>query len=79
MCSENRIILIAFLDNFEYSSYNYRAFDLANHFNEWCGFDCDWSQFPNEETQRKFIGQIPKTLKFCKIEVFVNKEEITYL
>ncbi|EKE38208.1 hypothetical protein ENUP19_0047G0138 [Entamoeba nuttalli] len=44
------------LIDYEYSGYNYRAFDLANHFCEWCGFDCNWDSYPNEETQRRFIG-----------------------
>ena len=41
--------------DFEYSAYNYRAFDLVNHFNEWCGFDLNWDIFPNEDTQRRFL------------------------
>ncbi|ELP87913.1 ethanolamine kinase, putative [Entamoeba invadens IP1] len=44
------------LIDFEYSSYNYRAFDLANHFCEWCGFECNWDSYPNQETQRRFIS-----------------------
>ena len=43
------------LIDFEYSGYSYRAFDIANHFNEWCGFDMNWDNFPNVETQRKFL------------------------
>lgn len=49
---ENDIKLI----DYEYSSYNYRAFDLANHFCEWCGFECVWDSYPNSETQRRFIN-----------------------
>ena len=30
--------------DFEYGGYNYRGFDLGNHFNEWAGFDCDYSR-----------------------------------
>ena len=41
--------------DYEYSAYNYRAFDLVNHFNEWCGFDLNWDIFPNEDTQRRFL------------------------
>jgi len=43
------------LIDFEYGSMNYRAFDIANHFCECCGFDCDWNQFPDERHQRNFI------------------------
>lgn len=34
------------LIDFEYGSLNYRAFDIANHFCESAGFECDWRQFP---------------------------------
>lgn len=57
---ENRVILI----DFEYCSYNYRAYDIANHFCEWC-FEYDTpdyphfalfeDRFPSVEEQRKFI------------------------
>ena len=43
------------LIDFEYSGYNYRAFDIANHFNEWCGFDLNWENFPSVDTQRRFL------------------------
>ena len=32
--------------DFEYSCYGPRGFDLANHFVEYAGFDCDWSLLP---------------------------------
>lgn len=31
-----------FID-FEYGSYSYRGYDIANHFNEYAGFDCDYN------------------------------------
>ena len=43
------------LIDYEYSGYNYRAFDIANHFNEWCGFDLNWDNFPSEDTQKRFL------------------------
>lgn len=27
----------------EYGWYNYRGFDIGNHFNEYAGFDCDFN------------------------------------
>ena len=45
---------VNFVD-FEYGSYNYRAFDLANHFCECCGFECEWENLPTPEQQRNFI------------------------
>jgi ethanolamine kinase len=32
---------VTFID-FEYAGYNYRGFDIANHFCEWAGFDCNY-------------------------------------
>ncbi|MBA0821105.1 hypothetical protein Goarm_017981, partial [Gossypium armourianum] len=32
-----------YLIDFEYGSYNYRGFDIGNHFNEYAGYDCDYS------------------------------------
>ncbi|KAK3210879.1 hypothetical protein Dsin_015585 [Dipteronia sinensis] len=43
-----------FID-FEYGSYNYRGFDIGNHFNEYAGYDCDYSLFPNKEEQYHFF------------------------
>lgn len=57
---EKRVILI----DFEYCSYNYRAYDIANHFCEWCfeydtpeypHFDLIEDRFPSEDVQRDFI------------------------
>ena len=33
--------------DFEYGGYNYRGFDLGNHFNEWAGFDCEYERYVN--------------------------------
>ena len=43
------------LIDFEYGFYNYRAFDLANHFCECCGFECDWDKFPARSAQERFF------------------------
>lgn len=46
---------IKFVD-FEYGSYNYRAFDFANHFCEYAGFDCDWKKhFPDKKHMKQFV------------------------
>lgn len=44
---------VRFLD-FEYSCIMERAFDIANHFNEYPGFSCDWSKLPSKDTERAF-------------------------
>eukprot|EP00742_Colponemidia_sp_Colp-10_P004177 GILJ01004456.1.p1 GENE.GILJ01004456.1~~GILJ01004456.1.p1 ORF type:complete len:371 (+),score=71.02 GILJ01004456.1:102-1115(+) len=45
---------INFID-FEYGLPNYRAFDIANHFCECCGFECDWSKYPDKNAQFLFF------------------------
>ena len=34
-----------YLIDFEYGSYNYRGFDIGNHFNEYAGYDCDFTLY----------------------------------
>ncbi|XP_017244188.1 probable ethanolamine kinase isoform X2 [Daucus carota subsp. sativus] len=43
-----------FID-FEYGSYSYRGFDIGNHFNEYAGYDCDYSLYPNRDEQYHFF------------------------
>ncbi|KAJ2454740.1 hypothetical protein EV183_001324 [Coemansia sp. RSA 2336] len=45
---------VAFID-YEYASYNYRGFDIANHFNEYAGFDCDYSRYPAKDAQLRWF------------------------
>lgn len=45
---------VRFID-YEYGGIGYAAFDIANHFCEWAGFECDWSKFPTPEQQRQFL------------------------
>ncbi|XP_043703118.1 probable ethanolamine kinase isoform X2 [Telopea speciosissima] len=43
-----------FID-FEYGSYSYRGYDIGNHFNEYAGFDCDYSLYPDKDAQDLFF------------------------
>ncbi|KAI9501318.1 hypothetical protein GGI25_004101 [Coemansia spiralis] len=45
---------VSFID-YEYGMYNYRAFDIANHFNEYAGFECDYSRYPTKQVQLKWF------------------------
>eukprot|EP01088_Endostelium_zonatum_P011101 TRINITY_DN2491_c2_g1_i1.p1 TRINITY_DN2491_c2_g1~~TRINITY_DN2491_c2_g1_i1.p1 ORF type:complete len:366 (-),score=72.54 TRINITY_DN2491_c2_g1_i1:69-1166(-) len=47
---------VNFID-YEYCSYNYRAFDIANHFCEWMGFDMKAEDYPDEGTRRAWIKE----------------------
>lgn len=45
-----------YLIDYEYAAYNYRAFDIGNHFCEFGGFDFDIvNEFPSEDVRREFI------------------------
>jgi len=39
----------------EYSTPCERAFDIANHFAEWGGFDCEYEKLPTKSTRHEFI------------------------
>lgn len=47
---------LRFID-FEYAFYNYRAFDIANHFCEYQGYDFDLSKYPSKEHQLEFVRE----------------------
>lgn len=40
-----------------HATYCPRAFELANHFAEWTGFECDYSLLPTRLTRRDFIHE----------------------
>lgn len=44
------------LVDYEYSAPNYLAYDIANHFCEFCGVEnVDYNRYPKEDVQRKWI------------------------
>jgi len=43
-----------FID-YEYGSYNYRCFDIGNHWAEWLGFTADPARQPSLEHQRRWL------------------------
>lgn len=45
---------VAFID-YEYSAPAPAAFDLANHFSEWTGYECDYNLIPTSSTRRAFL------------------------
>ncbi|KAK4192659.1 kinase-like domain-containing protein [Podospora australis] len=45
---------VTFID-YEYATPSPAAFDIANHFAEWGGFDCDFSVLPTRAQRREFI------------------------
>jgi ethanolamine kinase len=47
---------VSFID-YEYATPSPAAFDIANHFAEWGGFDCDFSVLPTKHQRREFIRE----------------------
>ncbi|KAF4122625.1 ethanolamine kinase [Geosmithia morbida] len=47
---------VSFID-YEYGTPSPAAFDLANHFAEWAGYDCDYSAVPTVSQRRAFIRE----------------------
>ncbi|XP_015339380.1 ethanolamine kinase 2 isoform X1 [Marmota marmota marmota] len=46
---------VRFID-YEYTGYNYQAFDIGNHFNEFAGVnEVDYSRYPSRETQLQWL------------------------
>ena len=46
---------VSFID-YEYATPAPAAFDIANHFAEWGGFDCDFSVLPTRSQRRDFLA-----------------------
>ncbi|KAH5334813.1 hypothetical protein HBI42_034930 [Parastagonospora nodorum] len=47
---------VTFID-YEYATPAPASFDIANHFAEWGGFDCDYSAMPTRRTRRAFLRE----------------------
>lgn len=56
LASDIPIESVTFID-YEYAVPSPAAFDLANHFAEWGGFDCDFSVLPTRSQRRAFITE----------------------
>eukprot|EP01071_Lankesteria_metandrocarpae_P005638 Lankesteria_metandrocarpae@DN4078_c0_g1_i1.p1 len=51
------------LIDFEYCCLAERGYDIANHFCEWAGFECEWNLFPDNATRWKFAVEYLTALK----------------
>lgn len=80
---DDRIVLI----DFEYCSYNYRTFDIANHLSEWCfdyngdeypHFTASIERFPSEEKQRQFLKHYIKELESDNRGAGLDKDPTFY-
>jgi len=59
---------VTFID-YEYGSINPRGFDIGNHFNEYAGFECDFSLYPSKEFQFKWLK--------VYLQSYLGKEDVS--
>ncbi|KAI9136303.1 kinase-like domain-containing protein [Paraphysoderma sedebokerense] len=75
---------VRFID-YEYGGYNYRGFDIGNHFNEFAGFDCDYTLYPSRSFQMEwlknylafYIGRAPNFEEVSALYKEVNLFSLT--
>ncbi|KAJ2981251.1 hypothetical protein NUW58_g6733 [Xylaria curta] len=65
---------VNFID-YEYATPSPAAFDLANHFAEWGGFDCDYSVLPTRAQRLEFIREYIHTY-FSLVERSESCEDV---
>lgn len=66
---------VRFID-FEYGGPGYAAFDIANHFSEWAGFECDWSRVPSRSVQSAWVRTYLEALPADHVPRFYNEESL---
>ncbi|KAI8099047.1 kinase-like domain-containing protein [Halteromyces radiatus] len=66
----------AYFIDYEYGCYAYRGFDIGNHFNEHCGFECDYSKYPSKNFQLEWLEWY---LQAINDDVTPTKEQINKL
>ncbi|KAJ2748305.1 hypothetical protein GGI19_006174 [Coemansia pectinata] len=73
---------VSFID-YEYAMYNYRGFDIANHFNEYAGFECDYSRYPAKSTQlqwfKAYLDHLGQDSSPAALEVVYHEVELFQL
>lgn len=72
-----------FID-YEFSIACNAAFDIALHFGEWAGFDCDYTRIPGPETRRQFIVEYVRSWRHNRIEIGLDnlgseEEDISHM
>ena len=69
-------LTVSFID-YEYAVPSPAAFDIANHFAEWAGFECDYGSLPNRSQRRDFIRKYVETYFTFRPDASVDLEEET--
>ncbi|KAK7138525.1 hypothetical protein R3I94_013985 [Phoxinus phoxinus] len=71
---------VKFID-YEYADFNYQAYDIGNHFNEFAGVDnVDSSLYPSRELQFDWLSAYLESFKSCNaVDSPVSREEVLQL
>ncbi|XP_068595649.1 ethanolamine kinase 1 [Brachionichthys hirsutus] len=72
--------IVRFID-YEYADFNYQAFDIGNHFNEFAGVnDVNYSRYPSRELQRDWLTAYLESWKRSSgRDATVTEAEVTRL
>ena len=65
---------VSFID-YEYGTPSPVAFDVANHFAEWAGYDCDHAAVPKEAQRLAFVREYIKTYAELSGKAMDEEEE----
>ncbi|KAF8250316.1 kinase-like protein [Wilcoxina mikolae CBS 423.85] len=66
---------VTFID-YEYSLPCPAAFDLANHFSEWAGFECNYSLLPTRSVRREFLKEYVRSYNRHSNSTIEDEEEL---
>ncbi|KAI9820022.1 MAG: hypothetical protein M1827_006593 [Pycnora praestabilis] len=72
---ENGAETVSFID-YEYATPTPAAFDIANHFAEWGGFECDYNVLPTRSQRRGFLQDYLKSYSSHLDSSDVETEEV---
>ncbi|XP_053362551.1 ethanolamine kinase 1 [Clarias gariepinus] len=72
--------VVKFID-YEYADFNYQAYDIANHFNEFAGVDnVDYSLYPSRELQWDWLSSYLQSLRTnSRVESHVTQGDVNTL
>ncbi|KAJ4130653.1 hypothetical protein NW768_006189 [Fusarium equiseti] len=69
---------VDFID-YEYATPSPAAFDVANHFAEWAGYDCDYAAVPRQDQRLAFVKEYIKAYFALTGEKVDEEEEVRKL
>ncbi|KJZ79112.1 hypothetical protein HIM_01263 [Hirsutella minnesotensis 3608] len=70
--SGGEVSSVSFID-YEYGTPSPVAFDVANHFAEWAGYDCDYSAVPTQTQRHAFIREYIRS--YAELSALVIDQE----